>query len=97
MGRANELIVRDAEEAPDLLGALRYRIDQLLRLDFPLRGCLRDFLPVLVHPHQEMDVVAEEAVVTRYGVGADFLECMTLVRVSGGIIDCAGEEVLGQL
>src|ERR1700694_5335496 len=44
-----------------------------------------------------MHVVAHEAVVAGDGVGADFLECVTLVRVSGGVVDCAGEEVLGQL
>jgi hypothetical protein len=44
-----------------------------------------------------MDVVAEKAVVSRYGVGANLLECVTLVRVSGCVIDRAGEVVLGQL
>src|ERR1700687_2635174 len=44
-----------------------------------------------------MDIVAEEAVVSRYDVGANLLECVTLVRVSRCVIDRAGEVVLGQL
>jgi len=58
---------------------------------------LRDFLSVLVHPHEEVHLVAQQAVVAGYGVGADFLECVTLMGISGGVINCAGEEVLGQL
>ena len=52
---------------------------------------------MLVHPDQEMNVVALEAMITSYDVGADFLESVTLVRISGGVIDCRGEEVLRQL
>jgi hypothetical protein len=52
---------------------------------------------VLVHADEEVHVVAHQAMVAGYGIGADFLEGMTLVGVSGGVIDCAGEEVLGQL
>ena len=52
---------------------------------------------VLVHPHEEVHVVAKQTVVAGYGVGADFLECVTLMRISGGVINRAGEEVLGQL
>jgi hypothetical protein len=95
--RPYELVVRDAEESPYLLGAVGDGVDQFLRRDFPLGGRLRDFLTVLVHPDQKVNLVAEEAVIACYGVGADFLESVTLVWVSGGIIDCAGEVVLGQL
>jgi hypothetical protein len=52
---------------------------------------------VFIHPDKEMNVVPQQAMVTSYGVGADFLEGVTLMRVSGGVIDCAGEIVLGQL
>src|SRR5438105_15801953 len=60
----NKLIVGDTEQAPDLLGALSDRVDQLLRRDFSLDGGLRDFLTVLVHPDQEVDIVAFQSVVT---------------------------------
>ncbi len=97
ISRANELIVRDSEQTPDLFRALCYCIDQFLRRDFSFGGGLRDFLAVLVHSYQEMNVVALEAMITGYDVGADFLESVTLVWISGGVIDCGGEEVLGQL
>jgi hypothetical protein len=54
-------------------------------------------LAVLVHADQEVHVVAAQAMIAGYGVRADLLECMTLVRVSGGIIDRAGEKILCQL
>jgi hypothetical protein len=52
---------------------------------------------VLVHSYQEVHVIALEAMVSRYGIGSYFFERVTLVRVGGSVIDCAGEEVLGQL
>ena len=97
IGGSNELIVRDPEQAPDLLRALGDRIDELLRRHFPLRRGLRHLLSVLVHSDEEVHVVAHQAMVAGYGVGAELLEGMTLVGVSGGVIDGAGKEVLGQL
>ena len=97
IGRADELVVRDAQQVPDLLRALGHRIDQFLRRDFPLRGCLHDLLAVLVHSDQEMHIVACEAVIACNYIGADFLEGVTLVWISGGVVDRRREEVLGQL
>ncbi len=97
VGRADELIVRDSEESPDLLCALGYSVYQFLGRHFSFGRGLRDLLSVLVHSDEEVDLIAHEAVIACYGVGADFLERVTLVRISRGVIDCAGEEVLGQL
>jgi hypothetical protein len=52
---------------------------------------------VLVHADEEVHIVAKKAVITRDYIGADLFECVTLVRVSGCIVDRAGEEILRQL
>jgi hypothetical protein len=57
-----------------------------------LGGGLRDLLPVLVHPDQEVDVVAAQAVIPRDGVRADLLERVPEVRIAVGVVDRGGEE-----
>jgi hypothetical protein len=52
---------------------------------------------VLVHPDQEMNIVPVQSVIASYRVGADLLECVTLVRIGSGVIDRRGEIVLGLL
>jgi len=44
-----------------------------------------------------MDIIAHQAVIASYDVGADLLVGMTLVGISRGVVDRCGEEVLGQL
>src|SRR5689334_11277511 len=94
---AHELIVGDAEQRPDLFRALGDSVNQLLWRDFSLSGSLRDLLSVLVHSDEEVDVVAFQPVVTGNRVGADFLERVTLMGISGRVVDCGGEKVFGQL
>ena len=91
------MVVGDAKQRPDFAGALGNGVDELLRRHFSLGGGLRDFLTVLVHPDQEMDIVTLQAVIAGNRVGADLLEGMALVGIGGGVIDCRGEVVLGQL
>ena len=86
----NELIVGDAEQAPDFARALGNGVDQFLRRHFSIGCGLRDLLAVFVHPDQEVDLVASQPMIAGNGVGADFLECMTLMRISGGVIDRSG-------
>src|SRR5205814_9789686 len=85
-----ELIVGDAEQAPDFARALGNGVDQFLRRHFSIGCGLRDLLAVFVHPDQEVDLVASQPMIAGNGVGADFLECMTLMRISGGVIDRSG-------
>src|SRR5687768_10776047 len=75
----DELIEGDSEQSPDLLRAFGDRVHQLLWRYTPLRRGLRDFLAVLVHSDEKVDVVAAKAVITRDYNGADFLERVTLV------------------
>ncbi len=92
LGGADEPIVRDPEPQPGVLEAGRDLIDELLRRDAALGRRLGDLLSVLVHPHEKMDVVAGEALVSRDGVGADFLESVTEVRIAIGVIN-GGREI----
>src|SRR6267378_1968116 len=82
---------------PDLFRAVGHRVDQFLGRDFPLGGRLRDLLAVFVHPDEKMHVVAEEAMITCNYIGADFLEGVALVWISGGVVDRRCELVLGHL
>src|SRR4029079_7021742 len=97
IGRADELVIGDAEQTPDLLRALGDRVYQLLWRDSSFRGSLRDFLAVLVHAHQKVDRVSLETVIPGDDVGADLLIGVSLMRIRGGVVDRGGEVVLGQL
>ena len=92
---ADELVVRDAEPLPHRAEAIGERVDQRLRRDALRFGGLRDLLPVLVHPDEEVDVVAAQAAIPRDGVGADLLVRVSEVRVAVGVVDRGREVVRG--
>src|SRR5919197_950602 len=71
-------------------------IDERLWRDAAFIRRLLHLLPVLVHPHQEMDVVTGQPAITGDGVGADLLEGVAEVRIAVGVIDRRCEEELGQ-
>jgi hypothetical protein len=60
---ADELVVRDGEPRPGALERLRDAVHERLRLEPRLRRGLRDLLPVLVHPDQEVTSVAGQPAV----------------------------------
>ena len=60
-----------------------------------LLGRLQHRLRVLVHAHEEVDVVAPEAPVARDAVGADLLERVAEMGVAVGVVDGGGEVELG--
>ena len=81
VGGADELVVGDAEPAPTWLGSVRRRSSTSACGAMPaLLGGLRDLLPVLVHPDEEVHVVAAQAAIAGDGVGADLLERVAEVR-----------------
>ena len=86
-GRSDELVVRDGQLPPHFLKSRRDLVHQRLRLDATCGRFGGDLLAVLVHPDQKMDVVAEEAVIARYGVGADLFECVAEMGVAIGIVN----------
>ena len=94
VGRADELIVGDAELLPHRLEVIGERIDERLRRDpLRLRG-LFDLLPVLVHADEEVHVVAAQAPIARDRVRADLLVRVAEVWVAVRVVDGGGEEVL---
>src|SRR5947207_9754284 len=63
VGRANELVVGDAEALPRCLERGGDSVDEGLRRDTTFVRRLLHFLAVLVHPHEEMDVVPSKAAI----------------------------------
>ena len=68
LGRADEVVVGDLEEAPGLLEALHGAVGPLLGADPVGFGRLSHLEPVLVRPGQEQHVLTQEAVPSRDGV-----------------------------
>ena len=95
--RADELIVRDRETVPHLLERGSHAVDEGLRRDTSLVGSLTHLLPVLVHPHEKVHVIAGEAAIASNDIGSDFLERVTEMWVPVRVIDCSGEEESGQV
>ena len=60
-----------------------------------LLGRLDHRLRVLVHAHQEMDLVSPEPAVAGDAVGADLLQRVPQVGVAVGVVDRGGEVELG--
>ena len=91
IGRADELVVGDAEAAPHAAEGVGELVHELLWGDPPLLGGLRDLLAVLVHPDEEVDGVAAQAAVPRDGVRADLLEGVPEMRVAVRVVYRGGE------
>ena len=66
-------------------------VDERLLGHAGCRGRLRDLLPMFVHADHEVHVAAELALETRDGVGADFLERVTDMRVTVRVVDGGGD------
>ena len=66
-------------------------IDQNLGFDLALLGCLLDLLAMLIEAREEVNIVAEHAVVTCQDVGEDLFVGVTDVRVAIRIIDGSGD------
>ena len=92
----NELIIRDRQPAPHLLKDAGDAIHERLRRHAAFIGRLLHLLAMLVHPHQEVDVVTSQAVITGNDVGADLLERMAEMRIAVSIVDRRREKELGQ-
>ena len=74
--------------------ALGDAVHELLRRRARRLGRLRDLLPVLVHPDEEVDVVAAQPVKARDRVGADLLEGVAEVRVAMTASKAAGPKLI---
>ena len=71
LGRANEVVVADAEASPRLFVQRRDLVDERLWTLSGAGGVLLDLQPVLVGAGQEVDVVAQQAVPPRHRVSND--------------------------
>ncbi len=91
LGGANPVVVAAPQPLPVSREHLRHPVHPCLRRHLRARGGLDHGLAVLVHPHQEVDVVLLEAAIARDAVGPDFLERVAQVGVAVGIIDRGGE------
>ena len=67
-------------------------IDEGLWRDPVGRRRLRHLLAVLIHAHEEPDVVTAEAPITGDAVGSHLFEGMAEVRVAVGVVDGSGKE-----
>ncbi len=96
LGRADPVVVAALQAAPIALEGRGHPVDPDLRLEPVLLGRLQHRLRMLVHAHEEVDVVAAKATVARDAVGADLLERVAEVRVAVGVVDGGREVELGQ-
>ena len=90
IGRADEAVIADVHQLPqilDALGALDDVIDELLRRNTGLLGLQLDLLAVLVGAGQELDVVTLQPLVAGHSVGSDGAVGMADVQLIAGIID----------
>src|SRR2546421_32045 len=87
LGGADPVVVRAVEAAPIVGEAGRHAIDPRLRRYAGAGGGLDHGLAVLVHPHQEVDVVAAQPVIARDTVGTDLLEGVPQMRLAVRVVD----------
>jgi hypothetical protein len=96
LGRADEIVIGDAECVIERAELRRHLVDQRLRRDAELARRLFDFLPVLVHAGLEAHVITVEAHEARQRVDGDHLVGMAdmglaiRVRDRGGQVIAAG-------
>ena len=95
LGGPDEIVIGDVEPAPGLHEASRSAVRPLLGGGFVRLGRLHDFGPVLVGPRHEPDVVAQQAVPARQGIGVDGRVRRTHVRRVVDVIDRCGQVVRG--
>ena len=87
LGRADEVVVRDAEALPELLEPDHGAVALLDRRHAVFLGGLLDFLAVFVGAGQEPDVVARGAMVAREDVGEDGRVCVPDVGLVVDVVD----------
>ena len=92
--RADPVVVAALERAPVIGEGRRHAVHPFARADVRARGGLDDGLAVLVHAHQEVHLVAAQAVIAGDAVRADFLQGVPQVGIAIGVVDGCGEEVL---
>jgi len=94
VGRADEAVVGDVHELPEIEDALFSRddvVDELLRRDAGGLGLGLDLLAVLVGAGQKHHVVAPHALVARHRVGRHRAVGVADVQLVAGIIDRRGD------
>lgn len=90
VGRADEAVIADVHQLPqilDALGALHDVINKLLRGDAGLLGLQLDLLAVLIGTGQELDIVALQALVAGHGIGRHSAVGMADMQLIAGVID----------
>src|SRR5260221_68684 len=88
---------RLAETLPYGREAIGKPVHERLWSDALLCGGLFDLLPVLIHPDEEVDVVATKAMIPGNRIRTDLLVRMTDVGITVGIVDRRGEKKTSQL
>ena len=91
-GRADELVAGHGQPVPRRFEPASDAIDEGLWCDPVGRRRLRHLLAVLVHAHEEPDVVTAEDGDNGDAVGSHLLEGMAEVRVAVGVVDGSGKE-----
>ena len=92
--RADEAVVGDVHQLPEVQDALRARddvVDELLRGDARGLGLVFDLLAVLVGAGQEHHVVALQPLIAGHGVGRHGAVGMADVQLRRGIVDRRGD------
>jgi hypothetical protein len=87
----NPVIVAAVEPSPKVGKAGCHAVNPVLRRDTGLGGSLQDRLAVLVHAHDEVDLIAAHAAVPGDAVGADLLQGVPQMGVAVGVIDGGGQ------
>ncbi len=91
LGGPNEIVMRDVQALPHTLETGRELVHQLLRRTPLGRRFLGDLLAVLVHPDDEVHVLACQAAEAGDGVRTNLLVGVTDVRVTVGVVDGGGQ------
>ncbi len=75
------------ETPPEGLEPIGHPVHPFLWRETVLLRRLQDRLGVLVHPHDEVDLVAAKAAIASDAIGADLLERVSEVGIAVGIVD----------
>ena len=91
LGRADEVVERDVEPAPDVAELRLHAVAVRERLLAELARLAEDVLRVLVVAHDEVDVEAGQPLVARDDVGGDLLVGRPEVRTAVDVVDGGGQ------
>ena len=90
IGRADEAVIADVHQLPQILDAFRALhdvINKLLRGDAGLLGLQLDLLAVLIGAGQELDIVALQALVAGHGIGCHSTVGVADMQLIAGVIN----------